>query len=139
MKIDAASKAFKPIPSALSTADDGPGAGGEKPVYLREWRKACGLTLVQVAQRIGAHFTSVGKWEQDVRGVDAHTLGRLAQVYGVPTSALHYRPENAGDAELFSRFFRVLHHMPRDKVGPWLAFAESYVDNPAEPKGFAPG
>lgn len=101
-----------------------------KPLYLREWRKARGLTLVQVAAFMDVHFTLVNKWEKDIRPVESHAIERLGQLFGVPSVALFYKPENAGDAELLSRMFRVLNHMPRDRLDPWLAFGESYV--PAE-------
>ena len=56
---------------------------------LKDIRRARGLTLHQVAQRLGVHFTAVHKWE--ARGVPAGRALRLAEVLDVPPHAL--RPD----------------------------------------------
>ncbi len=56
---------------------------------LKDIRRARGLTLHQVADALGVHFTAVHKWE--ARGVPPERTLRLAEVLGVPPHTL--RPD----------------------------------------------
>jgi len=97
------------------------------PLYLREWRQAARLTLVQVADRIGQHFTAVQKWEVGVNAVDMRDLERLAAIYGIPPVAFFYHPEDREQAERLARAHKVLANVPADKAEKWLVTGEAFL------------
>jgi transcriptional regulator with XRE-family HTH domain len=50
---------------------------------LRAARKAAGLTLAQVSDRVGVHVTVVANWERGERVPQVNRVGALARVLGV--------------------------------------------------------
>jgi transcriptional regulator with XRE-family HTH domain len=57
---------------------------GEK---LREYREKSGLTLDDVAKRLGCTYQAVQKWEAGTARPRTDKLRRLAWLYGVPASS----------------------------------------------------
>lgn len=55
---------------------------------LKMARKAAGLTQAQVAERIGINQNTYSYWESGKTRVDAESLQRLAEIFGVPVNAL---------------------------------------------------
>jgi transcriptional regulator with XRE-family HTH domain len=51
--------------------------------YLREYRVKAGLTLQQVADKLGLKPPAVNKWEKEVTSPTLRDLVRLAQIYGI--------------------------------------------------------
>lgn len=61
---------------------------------LREARKAKGLTQVEVSRIIGISQNGYSDWETGKNRVDARSLGRLAELYGVTVNYLLGIDEN---------------------------------------------
>ncbi|MEZ5648168.1 MAG: helix-turn-helix domain-containing protein [Alphaproteobacteria bacterium] len=51
-------------------------------LYLREYRKRAGLTLQQVAVRLGLSYTQMSRIERGISGFPAARLDELAAIYG---------------------------------------------------------
>lgn len=103
----------------------------EMAIYLREWRKAAGLTLEHVGNKLGIHLTALQKWEKGVNAVDTRDIERLGKLYGVHPSALFYHPEDVGAAKRLGRAHDVLQRMPPDKADHWLTLGEAFAPEPA--------
>lgn len=50
---------------------------------LREIRNRRGLTLQQVADKLGVHSSTISRWEEQKRGVSQRRMVDLADLYGV--------------------------------------------------------
>ena len=74
------------------------GTGTDLHLHLRHWRRARGLTLEQLANRIGSKTSTISGWETGSRRVDLDDLRRIAAEYGVHPAALLFAP--AGSPEL---------------------------------------
>ena len=66
---------------------------------LREARKAKGLTQVEVSRIIGISQNGYSDWETGKNRVDARSLGRLAELYGVTVNYLLGIDENDAPAK----------------------------------------
>lgn len=63
-------------------------AGKRRGQRLRELRKAAGLDVTELAKRLGVSQPAVSQWEIGLTAPKRQTLARLAQVLGVPVTAL---------------------------------------------------
>lgn len=61
-------------------------------VYIREWRKARGLTVERLAALIGRDKSVVSKMERGKSGLTTSTLDRVAEALGIHTAALYQPP-----------------------------------------------
>lgn len=68
-------------------------------LYLKEYRRRAGVTLKQVGEHLGLHFTAVQKWETQVSSPPARDLFRIAERYGVHPAALFLDPDGFDKAE----------------------------------------
>lgn len=66
---------------------------------LREARKAKGLTQVEVSRIIGISQNGYSDWETGKNRVDARSLGRLSELYGVTVNYLLGIDENDAPAK----------------------------------------
>jgi transcriptional regulator with XRE-family HTH domain len=55
---------------------------------LRRHRREVGLSLKDVARRLGVHFTTVSSWERGRNEPGVQALQQLADLYGVPLAVL---------------------------------------------------
>lgn len=90
------------------------------PLYLKEWRDAHGLTLVQLGSRLGKHFTTIQKWESGGNAVDTNDMQRLADVYGVHPAALFFHPNEKSAAERLQKAHQILSDMTEEQAEHWL-------------------
>ncbi|MCZ6745806.1 MAG: helix-turn-helix transcriptional regulator [Acidobacteria bacterium] len=58
------------------------------PATLRQLRRQAGLSLKDVAARLGVHFTTVSAWERGRSEPSLERLRELARLYGVEMAAL---------------------------------------------------
>jgi transcriptional regulator with XRE-family HTH domain len=65
------------------------------PAYLKEYRALAGLTLQQVADRLGLKPPSVHKWEKELTSPTLRDLIRLAEIYGIAPETFFLHPEIA--------------------------------------------
>ena len=65
------------------------------PAYLKEYRTRAGLTLQEVADRLGLKPPAIHKWEKEVNSPTLRDLARLAEMYGVPESGLFLKPQQS--------------------------------------------
>lgn len=74
-----------------NTVNDGNvicGKGGDTLLRLKEARKAKGMTQIEVSRIIGISQTGYSDWETGKNRVDAVSLNRLAELYGVSVDYL---------------------------------------------------
>lgn len=79
------------------------------PLYLWEWRKACGLSQPELAERTGIQRTLVSGIETGTRRANVDQLLSIAEALGVPVGLLFSAPE-ADDAKLLRRYHSVPEH-----------------------------
>lgn len=51
-------------------------------VTLKTWREANGMTLVDVGQQLGVHYSAVQKWESGARLPASKSLGLIEHLTG---------------------------------------------------------
>jgi transcriptional regulator with XRE-family HTH domain len=61
-----------------------------EPTYLREWRKKSGLTLSQVADRIGLDPTAISRLERGTSPYDQLHLQQMSELYRCTIPELLY-------------------------------------------------
>lgn len=93
-------------------------------LFLTEWRESAGLTLEQLGNKLGRHFTTVQKWEKGINGLDTRELERLAELYGVHPSALYFHPDDRAAADKLQKAFAILQKMDGDQANVWLQTGE---------------
>lgn len=59
---------------------------------LREARKRRNLSLTDVEQRTGLHFSTIARYERNERQPSLHTLRELAKVYNVSLNEFFHEP-----------------------------------------------
>lgn len=63
--------------------------GAEHPDnYLREWREFMGWSQEELAEMADVHYTTIGRIETGKRKLKTRFLKHLAQLFGVPASAI---------------------------------------------------
>lgn len=60
---------------------------------LRQARQNAGHTLVSASAKIGCHFTSLARWENDPSLVKAKVQEKIASVYKVRIADIEWRKQ----------------------------------------------
>ena len=69
-------------------------------IYLREWRKAKGLTLTQLGRLAGVDHGNLSKLERGIFPYSQAVLEKLADALGVsPAMLLSFSPSEAAEIE----------------------------------------
>lgn len=89
--------------------------------YLRAWRKAHGLTLEQLANRIGSKANTLSGWETGTRTLDLEDLQRLAAAYEVHPAALLFAPPGGPKFENLRLASEILEHVDPEVAREWLS------------------
>ena len=81
---------------------------------LRKYRKRAGLSIYDVENLTGRHFTTISKYERGVRQPGLDTLRELAKAYEVSPSELIWHAEDfhAGLPEDLSNTLALLEQRP---------------------------
>jgi transcriptional regulator with XRE-family HTH domain len=93
-----------------------------KRTYLREWRKAAGKTLEQVAEEIGITHQQLGKIERGLQPYNQHLLEQLTLIYGCDEVDLLARPP--GQAQGVMETWR---HIPEEARPQALAVLQAFA------------
>jgi transcriptional regulator with XRE-family HTH domain len=101
--------------------------------HLRKWRTVLGLTLDDVAVKIGRYFTAVQKWELGINKVSMKELELLGAAYGVPAIALTLDPVDRAHVDRLIRANRILENAPGDVADAWLLYGERKLRRPRKP------
>lgn len=109
----------------------------QPPVTIRLWRHHLGLTLQEVATRLGVTQSAVAKWERGETPVDLHTLRRLADVFGIEPGSLLLAPGIEGKFDLVQVAHRILESGDRENLEAWLDVGARMfgVEMPKQPTG----
>jgi len=91
---------------------------------VRYWRMARGLSQAQLASRLGVTFQQVQKYEVGANRIGTGRLVNIANILGVPTSALLQGADAAGPSP-------ALLSLVADKRSFRLARAFTAIDNAA--------
>lgn len=83
---------------------------------LAHWRTERGMTLEQVAERMGTDHTTVSRWERGHRKVSAGTLIKLAEIYNVHPGELFFPPPRSNQPMVQ----KVADEIPDDSLDLWL-------------------
>ena len=94
--------------------------GVELPLRIRDIRKERGLTIEQLAQKVGVSQPHMSGVERGVKNLNNHLIVRIAEALGVKPDAL-IRPDDMSDAEILHRRLRAL--KPAD-----LARVQAFAD-----------
>lgn len=71
------------------------GSSGRPPNRLREWRKAAGLSLEELAHRVGSTTATLSRYERGQRSLTVDLLVQLAPQLGCKPADLLPDPESA--------------------------------------------
>lgn len=98
--------------------------------HLRAWRTTLGYTLEWVAEQIGAHHSSVLRWEKGTAGVDDATFAAIAKVYGITVAELAGTPADAPKHREMDRLLRALPRMDEEGLRALAVMAERLLPRP---------
>jgi transcriptional regulator with XRE-family HTH domain len=105
------------------------------PHTLKLWRHFRGLTLEDVAGRLGVQPSTVHKWEAGKTPVDLDILGLLAQIYETEAAALLFPPAQGELVRLLRRAYTVVRSASPELTEQWLqiglAMADRSLDEPS--------
>lgn len=62
------------------------------PVFISEWRKHKGLTLQQLAERLGIQETSMSRMERGQQSITVENLEQIAPALGCEVADLFRKP-----------------------------------------------
>ena len=65
---------------------------------IRKYRKAAGMSQIELAKRIGVRSSSISNWENGANSIDIDTLFRVCDVLGVSVDRM--RDSDASDLSL---------------------------------------
>jgi transcriptional regulator with XRE-family HTH domain len=94
--------------------------GRPAPATLRLWRHHLGLTLEDVAIKLGVSYSAVAKWERGETPVDLETLRRLADAFGIEPGSLLLAPGIEGKFDLVEIAHRILETGDRENLEAWI-------------------
>jgi transcriptional regulator with XRE-family HTH domain len=100
-------------------------------VFLRAWRKAAGLTLEQLENKIGSKANTISGWETGNRTVDLDDLKKLADTYGVHPAALLFAPPGGQEFDRLREAAGLLQEMDGSAAAEWLAIGRRIVPKPS--------
>lgn len=91
---------YNGITSSSTRFSDFPALPKFNPIHLREWRKAKGLTLIELAQLADLDHGNLSKLERGIYPYSQGVLEKLALVLGVsPAAILSLTPSEAARIE----------------------------------------
>lgn len=99
---------------------------------LKAAREKCGLTQIEVADRLGVTKATVSAWETGVGDPGVYRLRELVKLYGVAASAILWEKSLSAEAVMFAEEFDSL-----DK-GKQETFRAIWVAYVLQQKGIEP-
>ncbi|MEJ0020705.1 MAG: helix-turn-helix transcriptional regulator [Acetobacteraceae bacterium] len=100
------------------------------------WRQQAGLTLQEVAKKMGVATSSVHKWEVGRAPVSIETLQRLARLFETDPAALLFDPADQGDVDKLRIAFRIVTQGDPATVQAWIDLGTKFL--PAVTEHVAP-
>ena len=94
---------------------------------LKLWRLQSGLTLGQVAQRLGVATPTVQKWEAGRVPVNLSMLQALAEIFETEPAALLFPPLEQSRVEGMRTCFQVLSTADQAAVDAWLNMGKQLI------------
>lgn len=79
-----------------------------RPIYLREWREAMGLSQGELAKRAGVARPTVNAIENGRQPPRPTTIRKLAEAMGLPPVAFYLKPSEA--TEIVAAYVRSFFH-----------------------------
>ncbi len=106
---------------------------------LREVRKARGMSLYDVQQRTGRHFSTIAKYERGERKPSVEMLRELAEVYDVTVSDLVEERSARGGGRSAERtdlqiLLAIAQRMTPEQVADLTELLKMLVGRPAQPR-----
>lgn len=101
---------------------------------IRELREARGLTLEELADRLGTTHPTVQRWESGKRGFD-RWVQKLSEVLGVHPGEL-YRPmpeKGASLTEMERQAAELVKRLPADQRAAWLQIGRGLTGETRKP------
>lgn len=95
--------------------------------HLEAWRRKMDKSQEWLANELGTHHTSVGRWEKGIAGVDNATFEQIARIYGITPAELAASPEDAEKARHVDRLMRALHQMDEEGLRTLATMAERLI------------
>lgn len=91
-----------------------------RPVYLREWREAMGLSQGELAERAGIQRPTVNAIENGRQPPRPTTMRKLAEAMGLPPVAFYLKPSEANEivTAYVRNFFQNLTKKSHDGTAP---------------------
>ncbi|HWX48146.1 MAG TPA: helix-turn-helix transcriptional regulator [Roseomonas sp.] len=93
--------------------------------HLRAWREASGLTLQQVANKLGTTHATVSRWESGLQAIHPQKFKALAEVYGATPAELLVAPNDREMAKRFHRAAEIISKLSDQEVEQWLGIGQS--------------
>ena len=94
---------------------------------LKLWRLHAGLTLGQVAQKLGVATPTVQKWEAGRVPVNLAMLQELAKIFGAEPAALLFPPLDQSRVEGLRTCFEVLSTADPAALEAWLNMGKQLI------------
>jgi len=104
--------------------------------YLRSWRRASGLTLHDVARRLGTTHTTVLRYEKGQLTVSAGVIRLLAEIYGCTPAELEVDPKERQRGKRVNDAIQLAKSLPPHLNDRWLEIGRLLLD--AEKKTGSP-
>jgi transcriptional regulator with XRE-family HTH domain len=95
------------------------------PIFLTEWMLAKGISDSEMAERLGEHRATIGKWQRYPTRLDPLKIARVAAVLGIWPPQLWVHPGSQQD--------RII-QAAAPEPGPWTP-PETLPKIPRRPKG----
>ena len=99
-------------------------------IHLRSWRKAHGLTLEQLANRIGSKISTISGWETGSRDMDLADLEKIARAYGVHPAILLFAPPGSQKFHDLREVNDLWEKMSADVFSDWLRAGKRMIHEP---------
>ncbi|WP_158295642.1 helix-turn-helix domain-containing protein [Crenalkalicoccus roseus] len=96
--------------------------------HLKAWREASGLTLKEVANRVGTTHATVSRWENGVQAIPPQKFKQLAVVYGATPAELLVAPADRDMALRFHRAAEIISVLSAEEVEQWLGLGHSLAE-----------
>ena len=92
--------------------------------YLLAWRHLRGLSQEIVAERLGIHYATLGRYERGELGVNDETFAEIAEAYGVSVAELSAHPQHQERAKALGRVLEAVKALDEEGLAALAVLAE---------------
>ena len=98
--------------------------------HLRAWRRAAGLTLHEVAQRLGTTHSTILRYEKGEFRLPVGAVQLLAEIYGCTPAELECEPGERKEGKRVHDAIELAKSLPPDLTDRWLEIGRILLGEP---------